>query len=300
MPLSKSPSDDFIHRFFFDHTDLRGEIVTLQTSFQTATAHHPQHPVTQRILGEFFAAVSLLAGVLKFEGMLTLQIRGNGIIPVIMAEATHERKIRGIVQGDPNVNFDEYADAELRELVGDGVLTITIDPTDGQRYQGIIAIDGTNLAECLSHYFAQSEQLPTRLWLSADGRTAGGLLLQALPPTGDRKFDNNLREEEWNHAVQLANTVKSEELFNLPHAELLYRLFNEFELRLMPPEQAEFYCNCSRQRSGHALLSLGEEDAYELLTEQPVISINCQFCGQEYVFQKSDLADIFHPQQSVH
>src|SRR5690606_21022714 len=118
---------------------------------------------------------SLLGSTLKFEGTLTLQAQGNGQVPLIMAETTHDRAIRGIVRGAGQATACDFAG-----LVGQGNLAITLDPLRGERYQGIVALEGHSLATSLDAYFARSEQLPTRLWLAADGHTAAGLLLQAL------------------------------------------------------------------------------------------------------------------------
>lgn len=286
-------SQDTVQRFYFEHTDLRGEIITLAKTVQNAMAHHHPSPICRALLGEFFAAAGLIAGILKFEGLLTLQVRGDGPISLIMAEASHERSLRGIIRTDENISELDLNDKTLHELVGDAVLTITIDPTEGQRYQGIIALEGANLADALSHYFAQSEQLPTRLWLAADSTSAAGLLIQALPPTGERKHDVEMREEEFNSALQLANTIRAEELLNLSHGDILYRLFNSYTLRLMPEIPTQFHCSCSKTRSGSALMSLGMSDAYELLAEQEIIQIDCQFCGQQYSFDQQDLDAIF-------
>lgn len=293
-------SDDCVQRFYFEHTDLRGEIITLAKTVQDAMAHHHPSLVCRNLLGEFFAAAGLIAGILKFEGLLTLQIRGDGPIALIMAEASHERDLRGIIRTQDDVQESDLLDKSLQELVGDGVLTITIDPTDGQRYQGIIGLTGNNLADALSHYFAQSEQLPTRLWLSANADRAAGLLIQALPPTGERKHNKEAREEEFNGAEQLADTISPDELLNLNHEDILYRLFNAYSLRLMPSSPTRFHCSCSKTRSGSALMSLGVNDAYDLLAEQKQIQIDCQFCGQQYSFDQADLDALFQVKGHAH
>jgi molecular chaperone Hsp33 len=293
-------SQDTVQRFYFDDTDLRGEIISLAKTVQDAMAHHHPNPTCQALLGEFFAAAGLIAGILKFEGLLTLQVRGDGPISLIMAEASHERSLRGIIRTQEHTCDEDLENKTLHELVGDAVLSITIDPTEGQRYQGIVSLQGTSLADCLSEYFAQSEQLPTRIWLAANHQAAAGLLIQALPPTGERKHNTEMRAEEFNGALQLANTISAEELLNLSHADILYRLFNAYALRLMPAIPTQFQCSCSKQRSASALMSLGLKDAYELLAEQQEINIDCQFCGQHYCFNQHDVDAIFHISGSAH
>lgn len=293
-------SQDTVQRFYFDDTDVRGEIISLDKTLQDAMAHHHSDPICRALLGEFFAAAGLIAGILKFEGILTLQVRGDGPINLIMAEATHERCLRGIIRSQEDLAPGNLEGKNLQELVGDAVLTITLDPSEGQRYQGIIALEGNNLADALSVYFAQSEQLPTRLWLAADGERAAGLLIQALPPTGERKHNNELREEEFNSAEQLANTISREELLQLNHADILYRLFNSYTLRLMPATTTQFRCSCSKARSANALISLGMQDAYDLLAEHSAINIDCQFCGQHYSFVQHDLDELFQVTSRPH
>lgn len=283
-------SRDQIHRFVFDHCDIRGEIVSLNQTLVNATAHQNLPDSARALLGEFLAAVSLMVEVLKFSGTLTLQARGSGPVPLIMAEANDRRTLRGIVkfaEGGPR----DLTGLTLPQLIGEGVLSLTLDPNQGKRYQGIVALDGATLAECLNHYFTLSEQLPTRLWIHADTRRAGGLLLQALPPAAGQRANT----DAWETAEHLAETLTKTELLELDHTTLLSRLFNEFDVRLFPPQALAFKCLCSRERSLRSLTALGREDAYALLGERDLIEIHCEFCGAGYSFGQQDLEDLFPP-----
>lgn len=289
----KSSSADQIHRFVFDDCDIRGEIVSLDTALKDATTHQNISLEARALLGEFFAAVSLIVEILKFSGTLTLQARGAGPVPLVMAEATDQRTLRGIVK------FGEHGEPDLRnltfpEMIGNGILTLTLDPTQGQRYQGIVALEGNTLADCLTEYFARSEQLPTRLWLCSDGDRAGGLLLQALPPSEGR----NNGQDAWETVEHLAQTVTTQELLELDHSTLLVRLFHEFQLRLFPAQQLAFKCPCSRERGLQALSSLGRNDAQALLSERDIIQINCEFCGAVYQYGQADLDELFPSDQN--
>jgi molecular chaperone Hsp33 len=285
-----APSRDQIHRFVFDHCDIRGEIVSLNNTMMDATAHQNLPDSARALLGEFLAAVSLMIEVLKFSGTLTLQARGSGPMPLIMAEANDKRTLRGIVkfaEGGPG----DLTGLTLPQLIGEGVLSLTLDPNQGKRYQGIVALHGATLAECLNHYFTLSEQLPTRLWIHADTEHVGGLLLQALPPaTGQSP-----KTDAWETAEHLAETLTKKELLELDHATLLSRLFNEFDVRLFPPQPLAFKCLCSRDRSLRSLSALGREDAYALLSERDLIEIHCEFCGADYRFGQRDLEELFPP-----
>jgi molecular chaperone Hsp33 len=289
-------SNDQLHRFVFDDADIRGEIVSVNQSFAEASLHQNLPLAAQCLLGEFLVAVSLLAEALKFSGILTLQARGDGPVPLIMSEANEDGGIRGIIKVGEHTDVNQLIGLNLQQMVGNGVLTLTIDPTEGKRYQGIVALSKATLAECLNDYFSQSEQLPTQFWLAADTTTAAGLMLQALPPSLGRSDPL----EQWSTAQALASTVTDHELLTLDHPSLLLRLFNEFEVRLFAPQPLNFACHCSYERSANALSSLGRADAFALLAERDIIEMKCEFCGNQYVFGETDLTELFAPDQPLH
>ena len=280
---------DFSQRFMFDHSDVRGELVSLGESYAHVLAKHPYPEPVAQLLGELLAAAALLVGTMKFDGLLILQARSSGAVPLLMVECSSNREIRGIAR-----YHEEQigADAGLRELMPDGMLTLTVDPTKGQRYQGIVGLEGINLSECLSDYFATSEQLPTRFWLNADGRRARGLLLQQLP--AEQITDAEERAASWQHVTVLADTLTAEEQLGLDNETLLHRLYHEDTLRLFDAQPLQFKCSCSRDRSARALVSLGEPDAQALLVENHgEIVIDCQFCNERYAFDAADVAQLF-------
>lgn len=290
MPID----NDQLHRFIFDDTDIRGEIITLHDSLRQLLENKRYPDAIKPVLGEFMAAAALLSTTLKFDGLLTLQARGDGYIPLIMAETEHNnhnnKKLRGIVKINESLSIPEAS--SLPAMIGQGVLSITIDPDHGKRYQGIVPLDAPSLADCLEHYFSQSEQLPTRLWLTSDGNTASGLLLQQLP---QQLADPELNQFTWENRVQLANTITGEELLSLNHQDILTRLFHEEGVRCFEPSHFSFGCRCSKERSSNALVHLGKEDVQQLLLEQGLIVINCEFCGFEYSYDHKDIEEIFSP-----
>lgn len=290
------PSNDLLHRFLFDDCDIRGEIVTLDDSYREVLSHNPHAPAIQRLLGEFLAAVSLLSSTLKFDGKIILQARGDGALGTIMAECNFHNNLRGIVRVNSEAELnDELANqGSLKQLLGNGVLVITIEPQRREnfsgkleRHQGIVPMDADNLAGCLEHYFQQSEQLATRLWFTADNQSVTGFLLQALPQQLITDSDDN--RDKWETITTLAKTVKNEELLELDHSTVLYRLFNEHPLRLFEPKSLRFSCSCSRERSASALLSIGQAEVEELLVENGSIDIDCQFCNQHYHFSADEV-----------
>lgn len=280
---------DFSQRFLFDDSDIRGELVVLHESYQHVLAKHAYPQPVAQLLGELLAAAALLVDTLKFDGLLVLQARSAGAVPLLMVECSSAGDLRAIAR----YHAEQIgADAGLPELMPEGVLAMTIDPQNGQRYQGIVALDGASLADCLSSYFASSEQLPTRFWLCADGQRARGLLLQQLP--ADRLKDPQEREASWQHVATLAGTLQTEELLGLDNQTLLHRLYHEEPLRLFEPRALQFRCSCSRERSANALVSLGQADAELLLREHAgSVVIDCQFCNQRYAFDAADVAQLF-------
>ena len=280
---------DFTQRFLFDDTDVRGEMVVLSETYAQVLAKHPYPQPVAQLLGELLAAASLLVGTLKFEGLMILQARSSGPVPLLMVECSSEGGLRRIARYDAE---QIAADALLADLMPDGILAITVEPKSGQRYQSLVDLDGATLADCLSNYFATSEQLPTRFWLCADGQRARGLLLQQLP--ADRLTDPEAREASWQHVTTLADTLKTEELLGLDNPTLLHRLYHEEPLRLFDPRSLQFRCSCSRERSANALVSLGQSDAEQLLGENAgSVVIDCQFCNQRYAFDAADIAQLF-------
>ncbi len=205
--MTDLPDTDFTQRFIFDENDARGELVSLERSYAEVLAKHPYPEPVAQLLGELMAAAALLVGTMKFDGLLILQARSEGPVPMLMIECSSEREIRGLAR----YHADQIApDATLSDLMANGVLAITVDPTEGQRYQGIVDLDGETLSDCFTNYFVMSQQVGTKFWLNADGKRARGLLLQQLP--ADRIKDDDDRAESWRHIIALADTLKAEEL----------------------------------------------------------------------------------------
>jgi len=288
-------SRDQIQRFIFTDTDIRGELVHLESSFADVLATHEYPPAVQQLLGEFIAAATLLSATLKFEGLLSIQAKGSGPISSIMAECTDEQQIRAIATLADESTVDLAQPADITTLLQGGVLAITIDPAKGQRYQSMVPLNGATLATCLDSYFAQSEQLPSRFWLACHQQRAAGMLLQILPGDASATHPDSA---DWQHITTLAETLTTEELTDLDNQDLLYRLFHQEQVQLYPTSPVRFECSCSRERSITALCSLGQIEVARLFTEQEAVTIDCQFCHQTYHFSERDLPELFPEQPS--
>lgn len=263
---------DCVRRFLFEEHGIRGVWVKLTKSWQAAKAHQNQPKIAITQLGEALASVSMLATTVKFNGAMILQAQSSGAISRLVAQSTNDRKIRGTVQCR-----DDLASDLISELFGDGRLVLTIETGNGKPYQGIVPLQGENLASVLQTYFEQSEQLKTRLWLFADDENAAGLLLQELPSQEGKTND-------WETIEILANTVTAQELFDLDCHHLLHRLFHEEDVRLFNSEKIEFSCSCSHEKIITTLKAIGEEELNAILEEIGVISVTCEFCGKNYSF----------------
>jgi molecular chaperone Hsp33 len=276
-----SSERNLTRKFIFEEADVRGEIVHLDGAYREIIDIHQYPPGVSRLMGEFLAASVLLSTTIKFEGRLVLQAQSQGEVPLLMAECSNDLAVRAIARG-----VQEATGTEFGSLLRDGHLAITIEPHEGQRYQGIVPLDGHDLASCIESYFENSEQLATRLWLASNGTMAGGLLLQQLPEQVVR--DADLRQEQWQHACTLAETIQQEEVLGLAQETLLYQLFHQDRVRLFPGQEVRFACSCSRERCHNALLSIGPTELLRLLEEEDQVTMDCEFCNQQYRFQRSD------------
>lgn len=279
-----APSSDSLHRFVFEHADVRGELIQLDRTLAEVLGRRSYPDPVARLVGEALAAAGLLSSILKFRGSLILQMQGEGAVPMLVASASHEQEMRAVARlGDAPVT-----DAPLRELCANGYLAITIDPDDSDdRYQGIVPLEAERLNAAVETYFSQSEQLPTRIWLACDGERAAGLLMQRLP--GGSTADG----DAWNRAEHLAGTITEQELLQLGVRELIGRLFHEEDIRLFAPTGVRFHCHCSRERLAGVLQGLGAREARDVLEEQGQIEATCEFCGTVYRFDAVDVEQLF-------
>ncbi|KFI22246.1 Hsp33 family molecular chaperone HslO [Nitrosococcus oceani] len=275
---------DNLHRFLFEEAKIRGELVQLDASWRAVLACHDYPTVVQSQLGQALAATILLSATIKFKGSLILQTQSEGPLQTLVAQATHHRTLRGLARWDGDVPH-----GSLSETYGSGRLALTIQTEGKNPYQGIVSLEGMNLAEALQTYFSRSEQLRTRFWLVADEQQAVGLFLQELPSQQGHKTD-------WERIALLASTVTTQEMLSLPSTELLYRLFNEEQVRLFEPEPVSFRCGCSRGRIEQTLAALGREEIESILKEQGIIEVDCEFCNRHYDFDRVDMEQLFTEQ----
>jgi molecular chaperone Hsp33 len=279
MPEQQS---DLLHRYVFDKLHCRGELVQLNQSLNQVFENHEYPQPVKQLIGELMVATTLLTATLKFEGDISVQVQGDGPVSYAVINGNNLLELRGLARMQGEITKDD-----LHSLIGKGHMMITITPTKGERYQGIVALEGENIAQCLEAYFRQSEQLETRLWfatdLAANDNKASGLFLQVLP------VDKAQSEIDFQHLAALSNTVKDEELIGLEANTLLMRLYHEDNPVIYPAQAVSFKCGCSREKTVTALKGMEKASLLQQVEEQGSIGVDCQFCKASYRFNAKDI-----------
>ncbi|MFM5014456.1 Hsp33 family molecular chaperone HslO [Aeromonas veronii] len=280
-------NQDLLYRYLFEEYEVRGELVQLDHTYRHVVEAQNYPVQVQKLLGELLVATSLLTATLKFEGSITVQLQGDGPVRLAVINGDNNQQLRGVARYEGELP----SDGNLQSLIGNGQLIITITPEQGERYQGIIALDADTLAGCLEHYFARSEQLATKLWIRTgyhEGKPrAAGIMLQELPAQSED------HSNDFDHLTQLTSTIKDEELFGLQAEEILYRLYHQDKVRVFDPQAVEFRCTCSRERCEGALLQIEKEEVMEMVQELGKIDMHCDYCGAQYQFNGIDVETLF-------
>lgn len=282
---------DVLNRYLFDNLHARGELVNLKQTFQDIIAPHNYPVGVQQLLGELVAATCLLTATLKFEGEIAVQLQGDGPVGYMAVNGNHLQEMRGIAR-----MLNETNATTLKELIGKGNMIITIRPSSGEPYQGVVALEEETLAECLAHYFEVSEQIPTKIWLFANDEQTqiAGSLIQLLPDGEDKEKQHN----DFEHLCQLTNTIKKEEIFSLDTQALLYRLYHQEEVRVFEPQAVSYQCSCSEEKCLSAIAQIEPSELENILAEQGNVSMTCDYCVTTYKFERPQLAQFID--NSIH
>ena len=285
---------DTLHNFLFEDSfnnpmPIRGNLVRLNHTFTQGLQHQTLPTVLKTALGELMAASALLSATLKMDGVMVLQLQSSGTLKLLVVECTSDLKMRATAKWDDS-QLDNLAQQSFFNLINNGQFIITLDPKEGEAYQGIVPIEGETIAQMLENYMLRSQQIDTTLWLHCDETTASGMLLQKLPETLTNKFEPDI--DAWNRVNQLANTMSDDELKNLAAETLLTRLFAEENVRLFEPKPTQFYCSCNQTSVASMLRMLGVDELNSILAEFGKIEVNCDFCNKHYLFDAVDTAQI--------
>ncbi len=305
-PMSAGPmssaADDLVQPFQIEASALRGRLVRVGSLVDTIVSRHAYPDPVAALLGEAIALAVLLAGALKYEGVFTLQTKGDGPVHLLVADVTSAGAVRGYAQFDDErlakAMSGRHAAGSVPRLLGAGYIAFTVDQGDHtDRYQGIVELQGATLAECAHHYFRQSEQIQAAI-KTAIGRDpvskqwrAGGIMLQRLPADGLDAFAREAQEDGWRRALVLMSSSTSAELLDpgLSCHQLLFRLFHEDGVRVFNAHGLAARCRCSRERIGRILRQLPPDDNAEI-AQEPEIRVTCEFCNTNYSFARDDIA----------
>ena len=312
VPVSQAPlsdddqlaaGDDQVRPFLLESSGIRGRLLRLGPLVDTIVTRHDYPASLGRLLAELLALTGALSSLLKYDGVFTAQIKGDGPVSMMVADVSAEDSLRGYAAYDAarlTAALERDGTASMQSLLGRGHFAFTVDAgPEGERYQGIVELAGANLADCLQHYFLQSDQVQSGIVLAADrigdAWRAGALILQRIPEEGaDRLALSSIEDEEaWRRAMVLQVTCSPQELLDpeLPADDLLYRLFHEEGVRAFKPRPLDGRCRCSRQRLEGLLVALPAEDVATMKVDGEV-QATCEFCSTIYRFDEAALADL--------
>jgi len=273
---------DYVQRFLFEDLDIRGRLACLSGAWGRMLEGRDYPAPIAEILGQTTALAALLGASQKGSGRVTLQVRGDGPVSLLVVDCSSHLRIRGMAHYTPT------GAGNVRELLGDGRFVLTLD--DGrseQLYQSIVPLEGETLSETFSSYLAQSEQVQAFLLLLADGEAACGLLLEKLPRADERDPDG------WNRMTRFAATLTLPETLDTQPYDLLTRLFPEELLRVFKLDPVEYHCPYDVEKVKDMLRSLGRAEVESILEEKGEVLIKNEMCNHEYRFDADAVAQMF-------
>ena len=286
---------DRVLAFTIPHRHARGRLVRLGPALDTIFAAHGYPPAIERVLAEALVLTALLGATLKdAAGQLTLQAQTKGGAIDLLVCDYRGGEMRGYLRHDPALAEGLPEQPTLTDLFGAGYLAITFDQAvTGERYQGIVPLEGASLAEAAQSYLAQSEQIPSLARIGVarkDGRiVAGGLMLQHLPEgeEGRDRIHTRLDHPEWAHVAALGGSVTESELADpdLPLESVLWRLFNEDEVRVLPAMALSRGCRCDPDHVAHVIARFPAEERAQMANEDGQIEVNCEFCARRFLIE---------------
>jgi len=282
---------DRVRRFVLERHPIRGHAVRMADAWVGLREHQDYPPAVQQLLGEAMSAVVLLAATLKFDGVLTLQLQGKGLVNLLVAQCTHDFKIRGMARHDPI-----GGEAGFGSLTGEGQIVVTVEATDrASSYQGVVPITGHSLAESLEAYFDQSEQIPTRVLLASSAGVVAGMLVQRVPGVGGTQvqIDDTALAASWEKADTAMSSLTPAQILEDDVEQRLVDMFGADEVRVFSGSAVLFECRCSRERVASVLRSLGAEEVRSVIEEQGTCTVTCEFCQKPYQFDAIDVEQLF-------
>jgi len=272
-----------IRRFLFKDLDIRGQYLSLDSTWQEINQNRGYPEVIRNLFGEVAALSVMLANGMKHKGNLTIQIQGNGYINLILVEVTHDLKIRGMVRTKDDENLARDDDLFGKAMI---VATLYNSQTD-KHFQSIVPRNPKGLIQTFEDYFATSEQLESRIWIASNKDNLSAMLIQKMPE------DKNHDSENWDRVTTLAQTITDEELIKLDAQSILHRLFHQEVLELFDEKFVKYECLQNKDKFEKVIFNLGEKEARKLLDENGEIAIHNEICNKHIFFNAKDLDRIF-------
>ncbi len=299
--------DDLVMPFSFEKSNIRGRVVRLgKTLRDIVTAHNYPAPVSY-LLSEAITGCVLLSSILKYEGVFSLQIKGDSAIKALLVDITSSGEIRACASFDENAvkklaKRDEQIGHNYRSMLGKGFMIFTVEQGENtEKYQGIVELSKDNILDCILHYFQQSEQVETHVNMKVhpqdDQWRSGAIMIQKMPENKEGRIDDKeeIDEDAWNRSCILLGSCKEEEILSpvLHSSEILYRLFHEEGVRVYDTQDLIHKCRCSKERVELVLKSLPKQECIESLDENREMIVNCDFCSSSYGFNEKDIEVLF-------
>lgn len=289
---------DALTPFLLNEAQVRGRVVRLSQVANIVLSRYDYPPYVARLLGQLLAVAAMLSSNLKQNGIFTIQLRGKGLVPLLVVDATHAGELRGFaeVSADAHAAITAMREPSLRALFGeDAYFTVTLDPgANMQRYQGVVALEGETIAAVLTQYFTHSQQVDVFFRLHAErqeqGWVVGGFMIERLPGESGSEAPASDPDEAWRYAAAIAATIEPAELTDalLDAPALLYRLYHEEGVWVHDARPLTTGCRCSRERILSILLSMAATDRADMVVDG-MASVHCQFCNRTERFTPEEL-----------
>ena len=309
--LSDMLGDDVIQTFQLETSNLRGRSVRMGAVLDKILQAHDYPLPVAHLVAETLTLTTLLASMLKYDGIFTLQAKGDGPISMLVADMKSNGDLRGCATFDEerlqqareqlsDLKTVEGSENHLAQYLGKGYIAFTVDQDQGERYQGIVELKGSSLVDCVQHYFNQSEQITSGIKMAAglrgDKWRAGGLMIQEVPEEGgvsDKKPDDYSGEDDWRRAMALMGSATDDELLDatLQSNDILHRLFHEEGVRVFEPLELRRGCRCTEERVTNILSTMSEEDVQDMVKDG-IISMRCEFCSHTFCYDPETLKPV--------
>lgn len=274
---------------------VRGRLVRLGPALRRIVDGHGYPPPVAALLGQGLVLTTALAALLKYEGVFTLQAQSDGPVSLLVCDITSGGDLRGMARFDPAHLEDG------KPLLGEGVLSFTVDQGQhSERYQGIVSLEGGDLTRGAETYFRQSEQLASKVVLTATADTAAALVVQQMPgnQAGTPIATAPHSRDVWETAEILASSVRTDELLDetLPLSALAHRLFHSQALDIWDMKPVVAQCRCSEERIARTLRGIPQGEIAALKDDSGHVSVTCEFCNAVYRFDDAALERVYNPE----